>query len=216
MRRELVGFLTLFAIVVFVAIAELSTEVTFDCGVGCSFSSTEEPFLDLWGVLISVCAVFFPQLAPVDRADKDVSLWRRTCALVVDFHIAVMGSVAIVLFLLRMSLLPIAQTWNWGELEAASPIVGPMNTLGVIVGFTLIYLYFRIPSETGRATVGQYIMGFQVVPDEERPQFWLRPLIGYVAICSIMIWIWFDSKGVSEGRYWWDRLSGTRPIMVSA
>jgi len=216
MQRELVGFISLSAIVIGAFIGSLSTGVTFDCGVGCNFSVTDEPYLEVWGALMGVCAVFFPQLDPIKRADQYVSLWRRTVALVVDFHVIVLSAVAVVFVFLRLVLLAIAQTWNWTKLDPLSPIIGPMNIVGLIGGFTLILLYFWLLPQKGRATVGQYIMGFQIVPDADRPKFWLRPLIGYVAIASLPFWIWFDSKGASEGRYWWDRVSGTRPILAAA
>jgi len=216
MQRELIGFLFLSAFVGLGVVASMSTQVAFNCGIGCNFSVPDEPYFELWGTLIGVAAIRFPQVDPLKRFEPRVRLWRRAVALIVDLHVVATGALAVTFLFLRITMFAIDGTLSWSVVDPSSPVIGPLNALSAIATFAMIYLYFWLVPKNGRATVGQYIMGFQIVSDVDFPKFWARPVIGFLALASWHIWIWFDRNGEYEGRYWWDRSSGTRPVMVSA
>lgn len=212
-QREHVGFLFLAAMIAEAIIAEFSTTTRFDCGVGCALSAPNELYSMLFGFLIGAFAIWFPQLEPVVRHDQSVALWRRVAAFLVDLHVGVVVALSVAFLVGQIMIFSLAGVWNWSDVDPSSPSIRIVNISGLLVSFALLYCYFWLPSKNGRATVGQYIMGFQIVSDSDTPKFGVRPLLGFIAICSVLIWIWFGS---THGRYWWDRASGTRPIMVSA
>lgn len=213
MNREQVGFLFLAAMTALTVIAGFSSVVKFDCGIGCNFSAPNEPYFVLFGILIGAFSVWFPQLEPVKRADQSVALWRRSIALLVDLHVGITACVTVSLLASQIGVFALTGVWSWSEVDPSSPVVATVNGIGLLIAFTLLYCYFWLPSKNNRATVGQYIMGFQVVSDGSAPKFGMRPLWGYFALASLFIWIWF---GARDGRYWWDLATSTKPIMVSA
>lgn len=216
MQREHVGFITLGGLILMAIAAEVSTSVTIDCGTGCGITAPKEPYFIFSGLLIGAFAVGFPQIEPVLKGHRRVELWRRVVASVIDFHIVVASVLALTFLGLHIVLYMSSGSWSWSNADVDVSTVRLLNIVGTLVGFILIYAYYWLPSKCGRATTGQYIMGFQIVSDSHSPRFGLRPLFGYIAVASIILWIWFDSDGATEGRYWWDRASGTRPVMVLA
>lgn len=213
MKRERIGFLFLAAMTALAIIVEFSTTTRFDCGVGCSLSAPNEPYFMLFGFLIGAFVIWFPQLEPVVRHEQSVALWRRVAAFLVDFHVGVVAALSVALLVGQIMIFTLTGVWNWSDVDPSSPAIRVVNISGLLIALTLLYCYFWLPSKSGRATVGQYVMGFQIVSDSDAPKFGVRPLFGYIALCSFLFWIWFGS---TQGRYWWDRASGTRPIMVSA
>lgn len=216
MQREYVGFVVLGGLISMVIAVEHSTFVAIECGLGCSKTEPKEPYFMFCGLLLGAFAVVFPQIKPVLKGRRRVELWRRAAAALIDIQVVLGGVMSVTILLQHAALYVIFGSWSWSNSGAGDPTINWIYSVGAVVAFTLIYAYFWLPSKRSRATVGQYIMGFQIVSDSHSPKFGLRPLLSYIAFTSVMFWCWFDSGGAIEGRHWWDRASGTRPIMVTA
>jgi len=215
MKREYVGFLCLAAIIALAILAEFSTVISIECGEFCTSTRPKEPYFSLGGLLIGAFAIGFPQLAPAPRASQRVELWRRSIACLIDLQCALAIGFSISDLVLRVFLYAMSGIWDLRNLNAGTHSNEILVFLSILFVFLLAYTYFLLPIKYKRATIGQYIMGYQILSDSETPKPALRPVLGYFALASTLLWIWFDSKGATEGRYWWDRATGTRAVMVN-
>ncbi|MEP3654410.1 MAG: RDD family protein [Litorimonas sp.] len=85
---------------------------------------------------------------------------------------------------------------------------------------TAVYLlaflaYFWLLPKFGRATLGQYMMGYRIVPaDESRPKcLWrLAYVCGTAIMWPLFLFSWFMLRNDDIGIYWWDRKSSTRAV----
>lgn len=215
MPRELTGFLALGGIIFLALIVESSTPVKIAYGENCNLTISRDPYFIFGGLLIGILSIGFPQIKPVTQHATPITLWRRFFAALADLHISIFLALTVVSLGLYAALFLNAGSWNWADYSGTEADAGLLSIGGALVGFLILYAYFWLPPKIGRATIGQYIMGFQIISDSETPIYVLRPILGYFAIGSFVIWAWFDSKGATEGRYWWDRATGTRPVKVS-
>ena len=123
---------------------------------------------------------------------KPVRLWRRFAALAVD------------LTALYMILHPV--------------LSGLAFLTAALIGITLVFSYFWLHGVIGRATLGQTVMGYHIVPAEGangEPEFAFRAIMGFA---GLSLWpltvIAASQKDATPGTYFWDRETNTRAVSV--
>lgn len=216
MGRELVGFLIAGAVIVFFILAEFSTQTVLDCGEACGFSTVREPYAALWALVVGAFAIVFPQSTDLARTDQGVDIWRRLIAYLIDFFGAAIVGLVVMGAALQLIAFMVFGTTDLSVIDSSDPIAGVLGLCGLLGGFALMYFFLWLPPKLGRATPGQYVMGYRIVSNSDVPQFAMRPVLIFVAHASAHIWIWFDARGRNDGHFWWDRVTGTRAVKVEA
>lgn len=89
------------------------------------------------------------------------------------------------------------------------------NGLFDIIGFIFIFLYFSALPRFGRATIGQKLMGYRILPIENQtPQYEYRVFYGIVAN-MLSILTYFEYRNSKTNVFWWDRKSHTLAVYVT-
>lgn len=161
------------------------------------------------GALFAVIAFLLPRAKPQIDLGRPVRIWRRGMALFIDWQVAGF-SVAAVFGLSRLVLL-----------SAGVPTVvnDPLFTaVSISIAASAFFCYFWLHPKFGRATLGQYIMGYRIEHDPDPnipPHHFLRTVFATFAACSWHLWGWFVKyEDTQQGRYWWDKLGQTRAVFV--
>lgn len=164
------------------------------------------------GVMFAIIAFLLPRAKPQAYLDRPVRIWRRATALVIDWNIAGFSIVA------AFGLGGIAIFYIWPEaalnLRSQPLIMAALFAIGVSAFFSYFWLHPRF----GRATLGQYIMGYRIERDSNPsipPHHFWRTVFAMFAACSWHLWGWFVKyEDTQKGYYWWDRIGQTRAVFV--
>lgn len=158
-----------------------------------------------------------PRLPPQAGLSRPVRIWRRMVAFLIDAYLAsfVISSVSVLIAISVDGIGGVPTELPYGsasEGEVAEFLWTLPLQFAVVLGF------FWLHPKYGRATPGQYIMGYRIEPDPSAPGaplYFLKFCICSLAMCSAHLWIWFVKQEDSElGQYWWDRTSRTRAVFV--
>jgi len=157
----------------------------------------------------SLILLFFPRADRPNKQGGYPGLLRRFFAAHIDMGIA--GHLFLVCLFFALLLVENIEheTWIWSWEQAQFPYYMPVFLLGILVSFIGIYFYFRLHLERGRATPGQYIMGYKIVPTGE-PNYNLRIWNGL-----FFLWLWifaWMARTETEGIYKWDKISNSQAI----
>ncbi|GGB75226.1 hypothetical protein GCM10011503_24890 [Henriciella pelagia] len=134
---------------------------------------------------------YIPESDTIETTEP-VLLWRRFAAFLIDLIALFM-----VLHPLMSMLVPVA---------------------AVIVGVALVFSYFWLHGVFGRATLGQYVMGYTILPADganSEPEFAHRTISSFVATCLWPVtFIAASQEDATPGTYHWDRESGTQAVRL--
>lgn len=207
MRREWMAFALIGAAILVTLLTEYGVipDPEPDIGAG-------GPPEFILGILFAIIAFALPRAKPVIGLDRPVRIWRRVVALVIDWYVAGFGILAVIglsgLAFSSVALMPGAQV-------SLSPW---SNAALVLAGLSAFFCYFWLHPKFGRATLGQYVMGYRIERDPDPnvpPHHFVRTWVAAVAACSGHLWIWFvNDKNTPPGTYWWDRVGQTRAVFV--
>lgn len=144
------------------------------------------------GLALGAFALGYVPATGVIETLEPVRLWRRFAAFLIDL---------VALFMVL------------------DPVLSGLNEFwGAIIGVTLVFCYFWLHPRFARATLGQTIMAYRIVPAEDasnEPEFALRTVTGFAAVCLWPITVIAASQKDSvPGAYYWDRETGTQAVMV--
>ena len=215
-RTVYAGVLITLLVGIFAGFAHYS-DVDSDCILSCP----QQPEVGYWlaglAAVTAYAALFAPRAAPVPGLDRPVNIWRRCAAFLVDVHLLffVIGAA----YMAFQQLMPGLAEAFWISVPASDVSepdrVGPLGNL-LILG--VMASYFWLQPLFGRATPGQYIMGYRIENDPDpdvRPRHFYRMIAAYVAASSLHIWGWFVKyEDTIKGNYWWDRIGQTRAVFV--
>jgi hypothetical protein len=188
-----------------------------EVNAGCTTSCPPQPETGYWlaglAALTAFVALFAPRAAPVEGLSRPVNIWRRGFAFIIDYHV--------VILVVTAAGTSLKQLMPWTN-EAAVSTSAPPDVLQIMAAQLFAILvclaYFCILPMCGRATAGQYTMGYRIENDpdpEVRPRHVLRMFAAFFAACSWHIWAWFVKyEDTQKGNYWWDRVGRTRAVFV--
>ena len=162
-------------------------------------------------ILFGLCLTLFPRQERKIQLDKRPRLFRRFLAAYIDLSIAgclISGFLFTLLIVIENTA---RSEWVWSWETAVSPFYIPALIIGVFTTFIAIYFYFRIHLERNRATPGQYIMGYKIIP-VGLPNYNLR-------IWNGAFWMWlcifaWASRTETEGIYSWDKNTNSQAVRV--
>lgn len=217
MNREIVGFLLLSLVCLEVLFSNATMNITSPCGENCGLEVISHPVPMVGGAMLAIFLFTYKQIKPKPQLDRPVLIWRRLSAFFLDMFVVLSVAMPPILLVILVFRFLDVGVWEWTFQTADDPLSNLTGFVAVMCMFVALYSYFWLHSENQRATIGQYIMGFQILKDSEHPRFGWSPVIAYIALCSVHFWIWFKKQEDSDrGWYWWDRAAGTRAVMVSA
>ncbi len=85
---------------------------------------------------------------------------------------------------------------------------------GALLTFCALFLYHYWHLRAGRATVGQYIMGYTITAatdTDRKPAYALRVLTAFVGLSVWPVSV-FSALRSPDKRFWWDEFTDTRAI----
>jgi hypothetical protein len=218
LQRLHVGFFLLAVFLVASVFGSGSVGATAPCDEGCGLLAQSDIGLMIGG-LSGLFALVYRQLEPVPQPDLPVLIWRRMVAFYIDVFVAVFTIISTGALLLLVMRFLMTGIWVWQFILTDNPTSPVLEFLLVIVTLVALFAYFRVHAGIGRATIGQYILGYEVIPDpasDAPPRYALGLIMAFFAMCSVHMWIWFmKDRDSREGWYWWERFGGTRARMVS-
>lgn len=164
------------------------------------------------GVLFAIIAFVLPRAKPLAGLDRPVRIWRRSTAAFIDWYIAGFSIAA------AFGLGGIAIFYIWPGAARDLPKQPLIIAALITVGVSAFFAYFWLHPKFGRATLGQYIMGYRIDNDpnpDVPPHHFMRTVAATFSACSWHLWIWFvNDRMTTPGVYWWDRIGQTRAVFV--
>lgn len=171
------------------------------------------------GFLLALFVVLFPREETIIDKDNIVGLMRRFAAFFMDFMtvLIVFTPFAVLPLLLAEADYTGAFSWNF-ERDYARPTDNNYALPGIFSLFIALYLYFYLYARFNKQTLGQYIMGYKVVAEDEStdvPIYFLRPLLSYFGICMWPISAFFASRNENKA-CWWDGFTNTKVVRLKS
>ena len=171
--------------------------------------SSSLPALLLGPAVFSLC-VARQQPTRLDESPLPVTIWERMSALLIDFASVVVVTIPLISLPGLLLEWQATGTFSWAferEFMRATDIVSGALFLVIL---PVLYGYFVTLPRRGYATIGQYIMGYRIVPLDDfgaKPQYFHRVILSYFLICCILAWGYLFRQ--DEGVYWWERKTHT-------
>lgn len=221
MKREPFGFLFLALVCLTAVLSDGRILRSINqCGLNCGLEVSGDPLAIAAFVSVGIWLVVCPRRpASIDHS-RPVRIWRRACAALID------------LLALSFLLVPIAViadlslywwiegNWVWAFRVPNEHVIANLELLRFAPVVVLTLLWFSLQSRFGRATPGQYLMGYQIFPDPEfegYESYGFSTFVGWFAIWTFHVWAWFVSQeSTRDGRCWWEKTAHTRAFMTSA
>ena len=182
-----------------------------DPGSAVNDSMKADPKSILGIILFGLCLTLFPRQERKIQRGKRPGLFRRFLAAHIDLSISGLLTLGFMFTFLIVIENTARSEWVWSWETAVSPFYTPALIIDTFTTFIAIYFYFRIHLERNRATPGQYIMGYKIVP-VGLPNYNRRIWDG--AFCmSLWIFAW-ASRTETEGIYSWDKNTNSQAVRV--
>jgi len=174
-------------------------------------SMTSSPKAIIWCAAVGASLVFFPRAQGQVRRGVYPGLFRRYFAANIDVAVAAFLMIAILFPFLLLIENAARDEWVWSWETATSPFYIPSLIVGVLSCFVGLYFYFRLHLERGRATPGQYMMGYKIIP-VGTPNYNRRIWNGL-----FFLWLWivaWAARTEEEGVYTWDKNSNSQAVRI--
>jgi uncharacterized RDD family membrane protein YckC len=173
-----------------------------------------------WALAVAAVIIVFYLLLmyspPDELAEPLPGVFRRFVAFWLDFILAIFAIAPII------GLLPVLAEWHrtrvfaWTfERTTVAPSDGLLVTIGVLLTFVGLVLYYAFPLIRRKPSPGSCIAGYQIVADEGNAITLriaiLRTLLGFGATCGWFLapFMFRDRK---QGKFWLDKVFNTRAL----
>ena len=190
------------------------TLLSFASGPLSSMNSNMEstPAAILCCCVTGLSLLFFPRDEGKIITNRFPGLWRRYFAANIDMMVAMFLAFSILFPLLLLVENSAREEWVWSWDVAISPFYGAVQVAAVFVGFSGIYLYFRIHLERDRATPGQYIFGYRIIPNGQpdyNRRIWDSALVS--GLWPFVFLLGWKNRGIFP----WDKNSNSQAVRVN-
>lgn len=157
--------------------------------------------------------VLYAQRRPQVEHTEPVKLWKRGIALYIDFFVAlsIAAPAATLPLLLDEGRVTGAFQWHF-ERDFARPTDAALAIPAILAMFVVLFSYFYIHLRLRRQTIGQYLMGFRIVPepDTEMNAFSVV-LLSWIGMCMRPFALYGAAKH-PEKLFWWNVQTKTRVV----
>jgi hypothetical protein len=105
--------------------------------------------------------------------------------------------------------------WSYERLEWQTRDI--FGALLLFLMFPGIFYYFYKHHSLGRETVGQYILGYKIIPaSNDSPPNYKRRLGDCLVVGVFWLLVPLLTRGIKNGVYPWDKRSNTRAVRTTA
>ena len=179
-----------------------------DCIVSVSFA----PYGLILFPILFLIALRWPRREIEVLENSRVGIIRRYFALNVDVFV---GMLAVLPFICMLALFLeffVTGQWVWSFERETFRSTDIVSVAGIFVGFYGIYYYIKWHFQHGKQTLGQYLLGFQLLPAGENPMLSVRYFVALVNGAWWPTWPWTIFRRKQD--YWWDTASQTKVRLV--
>lgn len=164
--------------------------------------------------IIGILGMILPRVQMQNLSDEGVGIWPRFGAFMID-----MGMLMFIFTpLLTLPFLWIEYKYT-GDFTWSFYRTFYRKTDLILWGFFLplfaaIIYYFYKHAQIGKATVGQFIMGYTIIPtgdNKKEAKYIQRIMGGTLAACVWPITL-LKFRKIKDGIFWWDEQSNTRAV----
>ncbi|GAB5459166.1 MAG: hypothetical protein Hens3KO_21960 [Henriciella sp.] len=170
-------------------------------------------FLIIAGTAYLICRFGRKEVAPL-RIENTVGIWTRLGAFCIDLLI-----VSVFFYpVFALGVLWIEAYWTgefaWSFSRDFARPTDWVPDAGTLLVFAIMFTYFRMLPRMHKPTIGQYVMGYMIVPINSS-QGKIRS--GYRAVCGLFaLAFWpftlYHAAKSPDRVFWWDKDSKTRAV----
>ena len=161
--------------------------------------------------IVSLALLFFPRGEKAIREGIYPGLFKRYFTAYLDLTIAMYLAFSLLFPILLLTENTARKDWVWSWETAISPAYVPVSIVSILLCFVGIYFYFRMHLERGRATPGQYMMGYKIIPTGV-PNYNRRI---WVSARYLLLWfLAWTTDTETEDVYIWDKSSNSQAVCV--
>lgn len=219
MKRNTVFLVILGALCLISALSNGSVGVNSECINGaCNVNVSSSPEGIIMGVGLAIFALIYPQLAGSEDETRVVAIWHRFGALMIDGVALLAATVPIAALPMLFAEAHYMKQFRWSFVRHFER---PDDWSNILIPFIIIMAimiaYFYLHARSGRATLGQYVLGYRIVKASEpgaSPSYGLRLFLACFGMCWWPVSI-FLALGNRNHAFWWDALSDTRAVRVT-
>ena len=183
----------------------------------CLVAASSSPVSVLIVLALAVFVVKYRQRSGAIDNAKVVGFWRRIGAFLTD-------SAVVLLVIAPVAALPLlvaegryTGTFHWAFERRFSRSTDMVILLpGIAASFAGLFLYFYVHARTGRATVGQYVLGYRVTASGETgaaPNWGTRVMYSFLGLCMWPVSVVL-ARRTPQKICWWDSKTNTRVVRV--
>lgn len=218
MDRGLV--LLIFVIILFVSTGVSVGSVGFSSycsNNGCEVKASASLISILLSVALFILLLTYRQHNFKINHSNRVRMLRRIGALFIDFMVIMIITSPIATLPILIAEANYTGTFQWSfEREFARSTDGIFVHPPILLTFFLLFYYFYIHPKIGKATVGQYILGYTIkATDDSTPKYGLRVFYSLIALSIWPITIVLCLAKKKRDR-WWDTKSNTRAVLFDS
>ena len=163
------------------------------------------------GLFMGMFALLCPRQDMIANPAKPVGIFQRLGAFLLDF-------IAVIVAFSPILTLPIlyleAQATGTFVWSFSREFVRPTDVIAILPGILLaqfsLIIYFYLHAAKNRQTIGQYILGYRVLPViGSQPKYASRSFYAVIGMCMWPISTYMAARRLDKA-FWWDRASGTK------
>lgn len=168
-------------------------------------SVSSDPIAILIFPLIGLALLRWPQKSTQTIDELRVGLIRRYTALMVDLCIVMSLTLPPTNFLSLLLEYMHTGQWQWSFHRTEFRPTDTIHMTLIMSNFVAMFLYFSWHIRRNKQTVGQYWLGFRLIPTNEKPNMFVRMLIAWINLAWWPLWPWTIMKRPKD--FWWDEQS---------
>lgn len=196
-----------------------SVGATSACENGQCIVSASTSSLSIFIAAAIVAFMFLYRQQVTEFEDKKiVGVWRRFGAFYLDFMFVLLALSPLAALPMVFAESGFTGEFQWSfEREFSRPTDSSYLLSSIFSVFVGLYYYFYKHGQLNRPTIGQYVLNYKVVraSSEEVPLYGRRVLFSFFGLCACPISLVLALRR-SDKAFWWDKVTKTRVVRVSA
>lgn len=182
----------------------------------CFVDATSTPIATLLAPIAFLAIFLAPKQTSLDNDTHPVRRRTRVAAFLLDLMVITLLSGPVALMMLALEAFHTG-IWSWEFQRNFTRTSDIFLWLAVLAIFVVWAVYFHRSIRNGTPTIGQYVMGFRVIPARPGEQG-TRPILHlFCAAYGVPAWpvtlLLRDKDG--DRSFWWNGLANTRAIHVT-
>ena len=169
------------------------------------------------GVITGLFALLCPRQEMVANPAKPVGIFQRFGAFLLDIMVVMAAFTPALTFPILYFEAQATGAFAWSfsrDFARATDVLALMP--GILLAQISLVAYFYFHATKNRQTIGQYILGYSVLPEVGAvPNYLARTIYAVIGMCLWPISIYMAARRLDRA-FWWDGASGTFVQRVAA